>query len=205
MTNNRIRQLSVHADDPLRELFESCKTGDLACVRKLINAHTVNARDTAGRKSTPLHFAAGRLQFLSLPPTPPHRHLGLMLQYSERTMRNHCQIRYPRDGYAAQSLCAPRSRPYAIGYVFLLTLIERFFQLFFVSESSTVSCCSVSWSWGQPIIVMNRAINQKPIGTANWKCAASVHIIQMNCVPGLGSFGMRPTQVFVVVIIVSLF
>lgn len=56
---NRIRQLSVHVDDPLRELFESCKTGDLVKVRKLINPQTVNARDTAGRKSTPLHFASG--------------------------------------------------------------------------------------------------------------------------------------------------
>uniref|UniRef100_A0A1Y1MGQ1 Poly [ADP-ribose] polymerase n=1 Tax=Photinus pyralis TaxID=7054 RepID=A0A1Y1MGQ1_PHOPY len=57
--------LSTSADpisnstDPLRELFEACKTGDIARVRKLITAQTVNARDTAGRKSTPLHFAAG--------------------------------------------------------------------------------------------------------------------------------------------------
>ncbi|XP_008207481.1 poly [ADP-ribose] polymerase tankyrase isoform X1 [Nasonia vitripennis] len=45
--------------DPLRELFEACKTGDLARVKKLVTPKTVNARDTAGRKSTPLHFAAG--------------------------------------------------------------------------------------------------------------------------------------------------
>lgn len=45
--------------DPLRELFEACKTGDAAKVKKLITPQTVNARDTAGRKSTPLHFAAG--------------------------------------------------------------------------------------------------------------------------------------------------
>lgn len=45
--------------DPLRELFEACKTGDLAKVKALVNPKTVNARDTAGRKSTPLHFAAG--------------------------------------------------------------------------------------------------------------------------------------------------
>lgn len=45
--------------DPLRELFEACKTGDIARVRKLVTPQTVNARDTAGRKSTPLHFAAG--------------------------------------------------------------------------------------------------------------------------------------------------
>lgn len=47
------------ANDPLRELFEACKTGDIVKVKKLITAQTVNARDTAGRKSTPLHFAAG--------------------------------------------------------------------------------------------------------------------------------------------------
>lgn len=47
--------------DPFRELFEACKTGDLAKVKALITPKTVNARDTAGRKSTPLHFAAGEL------------------------------------------------------------------------------------------------------------------------------------------------
>lgn len=47
------------ASDPLRELFEACKTGDILRVKKLINPQTVNARDTAGRKSTPLHFSAG--------------------------------------------------------------------------------------------------------------------------------------------------
>ncbi|XP_072943225.1 poly [ADP-ribose] polymerase tankyrase [Epargyreus clarus] len=47
------------ASDPLRELFEACKTGDSVRVKKLITPQTVNARDTAGRKSTPLHFAAG--------------------------------------------------------------------------------------------------------------------------------------------------
>uniref|UniRef100_A0A1B0G6T3 Poly [ADP-ribose] polymerase n=1 Tax=Glossina morsitans morsitans TaxID=37546 RepID=A0A1B0G6T3_GLOMM len=50
---------AVMANDPLRELFEACKTGDIGKVKKLITPQTVNARDTAGRKSTPLHFAAG--------------------------------------------------------------------------------------------------------------------------------------------------
>ena len=49
--------------DPLRELFEACKTGDLDRVKKLVTPKTVNARDTAGRKSTPLHFAAGERLF----------------------------------------------------------------------------------------------------------------------------------------------
>lgn len=46
-------------NDPLRDLFEACRNGDLNRVRKLANTQNVNARDTAGRKSTPLHFAAG--------------------------------------------------------------------------------------------------------------------------------------------------
>uniref|UniRef100_A0A668T9G4 Poly [ADP-ribose] polymerase n=1 Tax=Oreochromis aureus TaxID=47969 RepID=A0A668T9G4_OREAU len=41
------------------ELFEACRSGDLERVRKLMTAENVNSRDTAGRKSTPLHFAAG--------------------------------------------------------------------------------------------------------------------------------------------------
>ncbi|KAK7463981.1 hypothetical protein BaRGS_00038021 [Batillaria attramentaria] len=46
-------------NDPGRELFEACRNGDLNKVKKLISSHNVNAKDTAGRKSTPLHFAAG--------------------------------------------------------------------------------------------------------------------------------------------------
>ena len=42
-----------------RELFEACRNGDLNKVKKLISNHNVNAKDTAGRKSSPLHFAAG--------------------------------------------------------------------------------------------------------------------------------------------------
>ncbi|XP_055375005.1 poly [ADP-ribose] polymerase tankyrase [Condylostylus longicornis] len=64
--SNRSRTLNCNLDsamlnqnDPLRELFEACKTGDIAKVKKLITPQTVNSRDTAGRKSTPLHFAAG--------------------------------------------------------------------------------------------------------------------------------------------------
>ena len=43
-----------------RDLFEACKSGDLSRVRDSVTAANVNAaRDTAGRRSTPLHFAAG--------------------------------------------------------------------------------------------------------------------------------------------------
>lgn len=55
-----------NSNDPLRELFEACKVGDIARVRKLVNSQTVNARDTAGRKSTPLHFAAGDFVILKV-------------------------------------------------------------------------------------------------------------------------------------------
>ena len=41
------------------DLFEACKEGNTEVVRKLVNQNTVNSRDTGGRKSTPLHFAAG--------------------------------------------------------------------------------------------------------------------------------------------------
>ncbi|XP_006006371.1 poly [ADP-ribose] polymerase tankyrase-2 isoform X1 [Latimeria chalumnae] len=45
--------------EPARELFEACRNGDLERVKKQVNTENVNSRDTAGRKSTPLHFAAG--------------------------------------------------------------------------------------------------------------------------------------------------
>ena len=47
--------------DAGRELFEACRNGDLSKVKKLVNTHNVNSKDTAGRKSSPLHFAAGRI------------------------------------------------------------------------------------------------------------------------------------------------
>lgn len=63
----------------LRELFEACKTGDLIKVKKLLTQQNVNeigesqgrktgsrtdswfvfVSDTAGRRSTALHFASG--------------------------------------------------------------------------------------------------------------------------------------------------
>lgn len=50
----------LHASaDAGRELFEACRNGDVARVRKLVTPQNVNCRDTTGRKSTPLHFAAG--------------------------------------------------------------------------------------------------------------------------------------------------
>ncbi|TRZ04529.1 hypothetical protein DNTS_014380 [Danionella cerebrum] len=42
-----------------RELFEACRNGDVSRVKRLVDAVNVNAKDMAGRKSTPLHFAAG--------------------------------------------------------------------------------------------------------------------------------------------------
>ncbi|KAM4808667.1 poly [ADP-ribose] polymerase tankyrase-1 isoform 2-T2 [Rhinophrynus dorsalis] len=45
-----------------RELFEACRNGDVSRVRRLLEPGNVNAKDMAGRKSTPLHFAAVLLQ-----------------------------------------------------------------------------------------------------------------------------------------------
>ncbi|XP_059180071.1 poly [ADP-ribose] polymerase tankyrase-2-like [Centropristis striata] len=52
-------ELGGASGEAKRELFEACRSGDLEQVRKLMTAENVNSRDTAGRKSTPLHFAAG--------------------------------------------------------------------------------------------------------------------------------------------------
>uniref|UniRef100_A0A8C9L9T5 Tankyrase n=1 Tax=Pavo cristatus TaxID=9049 RepID=A0A8C9L9T5_PAVCR len=51
-----------------RELLEACRNGDVTRVKRLVDAGNVNAKDMAGRKSTPLHFAAGE---------PYNRGLGL--------------------------------------------------------------------------------------------------------------------------------
>ena len=58
--------ISTGANEPHRELFESCRNGDITRVKKLANPTNVNARDTAGRKSSPLHFAAGIVIFYFL-------------------------------------------------------------------------------------------------------------------------------------------
>lgn len=44
-----------------RELFEACRNGDVSRVKRLVDSVNVNAKDMAGRKSTPLHFAAGNV------------------------------------------------------------------------------------------------------------------------------------------------
>ncbi|XP_061491464.1 poly [ADP-ribose] polymerase tankyrase-2 isoform X4 [Rhineura floridana] len=45
--------------EPAREVFEACRNGDVERVKRLVRPENVNSRDTAGRKSSPLHFAAG--------------------------------------------------------------------------------------------------------------------------------------------------
>ena len=42
------------------DLFEACRLGNLAQVKELVAQDNVNSRDSTGRKSTPLHFAAGQ-------------------------------------------------------------------------------------------------------------------------------------------------
>ena len=53
--------LRISPTDPMRELFEACKGGDIQRIRALVDATNVNAKDTAGRRSSPLHFAAGKV------------------------------------------------------------------------------------------------------------------------------------------------
>jgi hypothetical protein len=55
---------SSSSPDPDRELFEACRDGDLQRVKRLVTPNNVNARDISGRKSTPLHFAAGKFVFI---------------------------------------------------------------------------------------------------------------------------------------------
>ena len=61
LSPNEISLQSPNNNDPLRDLFEACRNGDVTKVKKLVTPQNVNARDTAGRKSSPLHFAAGKL------------------------------------------------------------------------------------------------------------------------------------------------
>lgn len=49
-----------------RELFEACRNGDVSRVKKLVDSVNVNAKDMAGRKSTPLHFAAGKYKYINV-------------------------------------------------------------------------------------------------------------------------------------------
>ena len=56
---------NMNNNDPVyyengREIFEACKNGDMEVVKQRITVGNVNSKDTAGRKSSPLHFAAGR-------------------------------------------------------------------------------------------------------------------------------------------------
>ena len=41
------------------EAFDACRNGNLVLVKKLINPTNANKKDITGRKSSPLHFAAG--------------------------------------------------------------------------------------------------------------------------------------------------
>lgn len=68
MSNRKSLELTLNlgcddqSDSAVRELFEACKTGDLAKVKKYSNAN-FNAKDVTGRKSTALHFASGKLTY----------------------------------------------------------------------------------------------------------------------------------------------
>ena len=65
----------VRDTESVSPLFEACRTGNAVVVRQLATPENVNSRDVTGRKSTPLHFAAGkqkegRLCFFSQRPSP---------------------------------------------------------------------------------------------------------------------------------------
>lgn len=64
------------AAEPARELFEACRNGDVERVKRLVRPENVNSRDTAGRKSSPLHFAAGTGLRPPLPPLRGRRSAG---------------------------------------------------------------------------------------------------------------------------------
>uniref|UniRef100_A0A8C7Z3E4 Poly [ADP-ribose] polymerase n=1 Tax=Oryzias sinensis TaxID=183150 RepID=A0A8C7Z3E4_9TELE len=59
MSFGRCSSLFGNGYAALRELFEACRNGDVSRVKRLVDTVNVNAKDMAGRKSTPLHFAAG--------------------------------------------------------------------------------------------------------------------------------------------------
>lgn len=46
------------------EAFDACRNGNLVLIKKLINATNANLKDKSGRKSSPLHFAAGTANLL---------------------------------------------------------------------------------------------------------------------------------------------
>ena len=48
------------------EAFDACRNGNLALIKKLINTTNANLKDKSGRKSSPLHFAAGLSILLNL-------------------------------------------------------------------------------------------------------------------------------------------
>lgn len=53
------------------DLFEACRLGNMAQVKELMMPENVNSRDSTGRKSTPLHFAAGQQEVVHVWALPP--------------------------------------------------------------------------------------------------------------------------------------
>lgn len=69
--------------EPNREIFEACRNGDVERVRRLVRPENVNSRDTAGRKSTPLHFAAGKNSWYHV--ARRRKHLATMFHTANAT------------------------------------------------------------------------------------------------------------------------
>lgn len=62
-------------------LFDACKNGDLERVQNLLESGqaTVSDRDIHGRKSTPLHFAAGEIRNIYHFTLSPHITLSTLM------------------------------------------------------------------------------------------------------------------------------
>ncbi len=60
VSNKAKPKAALKVTDDKANLFEACKNGDLERVASLLTPDNVNSRDVAGRRSTPLHFAAGK-------------------------------------------------------------------------------------------------------------------------------------------------
>lgn len=59
ITNRIDDDFRIILSDVNSAAYEACKNGDITLVRQLISPSNVNKKDSNGRKSTFLHFAAG--------------------------------------------------------------------------------------------------------------------------------------------------
>jgi len=99
------------AVEPARELFEACRNGDVERVKRLVRPENVNSRDTAGRKSSPLHFAAGTACDRAAASAAPGKGRGWPGRASP-TLRGAEPVRAGRWGGPRPGSLPARARPY---------------------------------------------------------------------------------------------